>query len=152
MGAKAKRVIFYSAGALAIVLLIAILIPNFVGSRFVFHEFLTIKVQVTDGASGAPVKGAEIWIRGKDVDIAKVLGLQGQITDTNGLCEFLHGFMATGTLGRSGKFHIGDRELLVVKATGFKLWQEPLDAVFGKSRDYYNKDARVLSCGVVLEK
>src|SRR5258706_282870 len=151
MRAKTKRVIFYAAGGLVILWLVGVLVPTLLPARFVFHEFLTIKIQVTDRATGLPVTDAEVWIRGKDTDITKALGLQGTMTDTNGMCEFQHGFEATGIGGRSGQFHIGDHSLLVVRAGGFRLWERPLDSVFGRSRDYY-KDSRVLSYGVTLEK
>ena len=151
MHTKTKRAILYAASALAILLLVGLLVPALLPARFVFHEFLTIKIQVTDKATGLPVAGAEVWIRGRDADITKALGLQGAMTDTNGMCEFQQGFEATGIVGRSGQFHIGDHSLLVVRASGFRLWERPLDTVFGRSRDYY-KDSRVLSYAVTLEK
>jgi hypothetical protein len=148
---KRKRVILYAGGGFVILLFVGLLVPALLPARFVFHESLTIKIRVTDKMAGKPVAGAEVWIRGKDMDISKALGLQGVITDANGMCEFQHGFEATGIVGRSGQFHIGDHSLLVVRAAGFRLWERPLDSLFGRSRDYY-QEPRVLSYAVTLEK
>src|SRR5881397_2665822 len=118
MYTKAKRVILYAAGGLVILLLVGLLVPALLLPRFVFHESLAIKIQVTDKASRNPISNAELWIRGRDADVTKALGLQGAMTDTNGMCEFQHGFRATGVLGRFGEFHISNRTLLVIKASG----------------------------------
>jgi hypothetical protein len=149
MPVKTKKVTFYLAGGFTILLLIAILIPNLVATRFTLHEFFTIRIQVTDKSSGKAVPEAEVLICGKNVDITK-LSLRGPVTDTNGMCEFLYGLEATGITGHSGQFHIPS-SLLVVRASGFQVWERPLDAVFGSSRDYY-KDSRELSYAVKLER
>jgi hypothetical protein len=126
------------------------LVPALLPPRFLFHEFLTFKIRVTDHAVGSPVAKADVWILYDGVDLATVSSVPTGTTDAPGTCELMEGFTAKGIIGRSGQFDLTGRRL-VVRASGYKLWERPLDSVFGRSRDYY-KDPRVLSYEVALEK
>ena len=152
MNTKARRVIGYILVALVILLLLAIAVPNFIGARFVFHNAFTIKVHVTDAATGQPMNGAEVWVTWNDADAANAPTWKGQMTDTNGMCEALYLFEVTGTFGKPCRVPISNARLLQVKADGFKLWTKPLQTLFGKSRDYWNTNEWLLSCEVALEK
>lgn len=113
------------------------------------HEFLTIKIHVTDQRTGQPVANAQVWLLGRHEDVANPLRSPEAVTDTNGACEFRKGFEATG-VGHSGHLHISDKIVLVVQANGFKGWQSPLRTLFGPSRDYF-KGSRVLTHTATLE-
>jgi hypothetical protein len=150
MRQKTKKTIRYTAAGALILLLIAIAVPNFLPARFIFHEFLTFKIRVADHADDSPVPKAEVFIVYDSVDLASVSTHPETTTDAFGTREFMEGFEARGVLGRSGEFDLRGRRL-VVRASGYKQWERPLESMFGSSRDYY-KDPRVISYVVALEK
>ena len=152
MSTKARRVIGYILVSLVILLLTAIAVPNFIGARFVLHDFFTIKVRVTDAATGQPVSGAEVWVRWNDTDATNVPTWKAQMTDTNGMCELLDPFEVTGMAGRPCRVPVSAAQLLQVRADGFKLWTKPLQTLFGTSRNFWNTNEWLLSCNVALEK
>jgi len=152
MSTKARRIVFYIVSAVVILLLIAILVPNFVPARFTAHNAFTIKVHVTDATTGQPVNEGEVWVTWSDADAANAPTWKGQLTDTNGMCEVLYLFEVRGTFGKPCRVPISDARLLQVKADGFRLWTKPLQTLFGKSRNYWNTNEWLLSCDVALEK
>src|SRR5689334_11423885 len=114
MSTKTRRVIGYFSVALSILLLLAIAVPNFIGARFVLHDAFTVRARVTDATTGQPVTGAEVWVRGNDADATNAPAYKGQMTDTNGMCEFIDPFEVKGTSGRPCRIPISAAQLLQV--------------------------------------
>ncbi len=133
-----------------ILLLGGLALPNFLPTRFVAHELLTIRLHVTDQKTGRPVAHAQVRLLGVHEDAANPTRAPEAVTDELGVGEFKKGFEATGA-GRSGQFHISDQIVLAVHAHGFKRWTNSLAAVFGPSHDY-QRGSKVLTHTVLLEK
>jgi hypothetical protein len=150
MRTKTKKVIWYTAAGVVLLGLAAMLLPALLPPQFLFHELLTLKVHVIDQTSGSPIAKADVWVIWKRTDFTKVSSVPSATTDVDGTCQFQEAFTAKGVIGHSGEFDLSGRRL-VVRVSGYKLWDRPLDSVFGPSRDYY-KDSRVLSCEVTLER
>jgi len=150
MNARTKNIIRYSVLTVLILALAAMLIPNLPPARFVFHERLTFKIQVRDRATGSPVTNADVWILFEGVDLTNASPSWGASTEDRGTCDVAHGFEAKGVLGRSGQFDLTGRRL-VVRAEGYRVWDRPLDSLFGETHEYY-RAPRVLPYEVALEK
>ena len=129
-----------AAAVLAVVLLAAIAIPNFVPARFTSSgEPLSVRVRVAD-QDGVPIQGATVRIAS---------GRETALTGLEGECEVIGHFPADGVVGRSGTMHLDG--VLQVTAPGYQSWERSLDSLFGEEYDYFRQGSS-LTQKVIMTK
>ena len=132
---------FLLCTGIIVVLLAAIAIPNFVQARFdAASNPLAVQVRVIDQQSQTPIEGATV----------QVPGYFGEVTtDSEGRCEAIARFRATGWVGRSGQYHLYGT--IHVSAPGYQTSETSFVSLFGSRYDYFNKGTSV-TCVVKLIK
>jgi len=129
---RRATVISYLVAGLIILLFAAIAVPNFVNARFEWSSVsLTVRVRVMDKQTGNPIQGAAVRVPN--------MYSEDVLTDTEGWCEAIGHFGATGTFDDAGKEDSGVMHLfgtMRVSAPGYQLWEESFPALFGTRYDY----------------
>jgi len=135
-------VAFLVCTGIIVVLFAAIAIPNFLPARFDWSsQALAVRVRVTAQDSQNPVVGAKVQVPGSLVEAVT--------TDSEGRCEAIAHFNATGILGRSGQHHLYGT--LRVSAPGYRTSETSFVSLFGSRYDYFHKGTSV-TCVVTLVK
>jgi len=141
-----QRMLIILCGVVTL-LSVAITLPNFFAPRFVWASVpLAIRVRVTDRQSGVPISGARVLVPYYHEEA---------FTRTNGECEAIGYFGASGVLDRdglmerSGQMHLYGT--LQVSAAGYKNWEASVVSLFGSEYDYVTRGTSV-TCVVNLVK
>ncbi len=126
-----RRTIYGVVAVIILLLMAAIVIPNFARARFTSSgEPLSFQVRVVAQDDSTPIQGAEVQIKA-----AK------EFTGADGYCRMVQAFPATGFAGRSGRCSLYGT--LRVAAPGFVTWEKDLASLFGASYDYFNRGTQI---------
>ena len=133
---------FLVCTGIILLLFVTIAIPNFRPARFdSSSEPLAVRVRVTDQRSQTPVVGAKVQVPGSHEEAVT--------TDSEGRCEAIAHFGATGILGRSGEHQLYGT--IRVSAPGYQTSETSFVSLFGPRYDYFNRGTSV-TCAVTLVK
>ncbi len=139
---RRPSVAFLVCTGIVVVLFAAIAIPNFLPARFSSSSFpLAVRVRVTDQHTQTPVVGAKVQVPGSHVEAVT--------TDSEGRCEAIAHFGATGISGRSCQHHLYGT--IRVSAPGYQTSETSFVSLFGSRYDYFHNGTSV-TCAITLVK